>query len=110
MDVGNPVPAGLRRWSPLLAGGSPGSDARVVDSLHCNALLGNPTCIVFWLKNRDPSNWRDVQNLSADVGHYILSDRPMTEDEWIAQLTKVIDARPSTGLDPVVRADARAEA
>ena len=51
-------------------------------------------------------NWRDVQNLSADVGHYILSDKPMTEDEWIATRTrlepKTIEAKPTNGS--VVRA------
>jgi hypothetical protein len=26
-----------------------------------------------------PSEWRDVQNIQADVGHYIISDRPLTE-------------------------------
>jgi hypothetical protein len=34
-----------------------------------------------------------VQNIAADVGHYIISDRPMSEDEWIEQRTKVIEAK-----------------
>jgi hypothetical protein len=65
------------------------SDERVVESLYQLAVgwkgskpeLG---AICFWLKNRRPSEWRDVQNIQADVGHYILSDSPMSEDEWIA--------------------------
>lgn len=52
--------------------------------LYQQAIAGNPTCIVFWLKNRRPSEWRDVQHLDQAVGHYILSDKPMTEAEWIA--------------------------
>jgi hypothetical protein len=46
--------------------------------------------------NRRPSEWRDVQNIQADVGHYIIADRPMTEDEWIEQRAKVVqlDATP----------------
>ena len=48
---------------------------------------------MFWLKNRRPSEWRDVQNITADVGHYIISDRPMTEEQWIAERTKMIESR-----------------
>ena len=58
-------------------------DNRVVESLYHQAIAGNPTCIIFWLKNRRPSEWRDVQHLDQAVGHYILSDKPMTEQEWI---------------------------
>jgi hypothetical protein len=38
--------------------------------------------ICFYLKNKRPSEWRDVQHLDQAVGHYIISDRPMTEEEW----------------------------
>jgi len=34
-----------------------------------------------------------VQQLQGDVGHYLLSDKPLTEDEWIEQRTKVIEAK-----------------
>ena len=44
--------------------------------------------ICFWLKNRRPSEWRDVQQIEQAVGMYIISDRPLTEDEWIEQRTK----------------------
>jgi len=67
------------------------SDTRVVDSLYRRAIGGDVTACIFWLKNRRPSEWRDVQNINADVGHYILSDRPMSEDQWIAERTKVIE-------------------
>ena len=50
--------------------------------------------MIFWLKNRRPSEWRDVHLVDGAVGHYIISDRPMTEAEWIAERTKVIDATP----------------
>ena len=60
------------------------------------------TACIFWLKNRKPHEWRDVQNINADVGHYILSDKPMTEDEWIATRTrlepKTIEAKPVNGV------------
>ena len=48
---------------------------------------------VFWLKNRRPDRWRDVQQLDSTIGHYLISDRPMTEEEWIEQRTKVIEAQ-----------------
>src|SRR5271156_4205245 len=39
----------------------------------------------FWLKNRRPDRWRDVQQLDSQVGHYVISERPMTEEEWIRE-------------------------
>jgi hypothetical protein len=51
--------------------------------LYRNALAGNVTAQIFWLKNRRPSEWRDVQHIDQVTGHYIISDKPMTEQEWI---------------------------
>jgi hypothetical protein len=65
--------------------GREASDDRVEESLYRNALAGNTTAQIFWLKNRRPDRWRDVQQLQSEVGHYIISDRPMTEQEWIEQ-------------------------
>jgi hypothetical protein len=39
------------------------------------------TAGIFWLKNRDPERWRDVQNVTHELGKYIISDTPMT-DFW----------------------------
>jgi hypothetical protein len=41
------------------------------------------TAGIFWLKNRDPSRWRDAWQLEHTPGKYHISDKPMTEDEWI---------------------------
>ena len=41
------------------------------------------TALIYWLKNRRPDRWRDVQNIEAKMGHYVISERPMTEEEWI---------------------------
>ncbi len=85
----------------VLKRGSEASDNRVVESLYHQAIAGNPTCIVFWLKNRRPHEWRDVQHLDQAVGHYILSNAPMTEDEWIAARTKTIESKVvATTLSP----------
>jgi hypothetical protein len=43
----------------------------------------------FWLKNRRPSEWRDVQHIDQAVGHYIISDKPMSEEQWIEERTKI---------------------
>jgi hypothetical protein len=63
--------------------GRDASDERVVESLYRKALTGDVGACCFWLKNRRPSEWRDVQNIQSDVGIYIISDKPMTEREWI---------------------------
>src|SRR5262249_27421300 len=49
--------------------GREASDARVEESLYRNALAGNTTAQIFWLKNRRPSEWRDVQNIEQITGH-----------------------------------------
>jgi hypothetical protein len=49
------------------------------------------TAGIFWLKNRDPENWRDVQNVDHVLGKYIISDRPMTEEQWAAERATIID-------------------
>ena len=73
--------------------GRDASNQRVIESLYRKALTGDVGACAFWLKNRLPSEWRDVQNINADVGHYILSNAPMTEDEWIEARTKTIEAK-----------------
>ena len=81
---------------------------RLVESLYRKALTGDVGACCFWLKNRRPSEWRDVQHLDQAVGHYIISDRPMTEDECIAARAEyaqpvrqnVVTALPSTSADP----------
>jgi hypothetical protein len=43
-----------------------------------------------------------VQNIESEVGHYILSDRPMSEDEWIAQRAVVEQKRLPKPIAPGV--------
>jgi hypothetical protein len=52
------------------------------------------TAQIFWLKNRKPSEWRDVQNVEHATGRYIISDRPMTEEEWIRERAVMINVTP----------------
>ena len=74
-------------------------------ALYQQALAGNVGAICFWLKNRRPSEWRDVQNVDAAIGHYIISDRPLTEDEWIMQRTVLEDKRKMIEDSPVLPDD-----
>jgi hypothetical protein len=69
------------------------------------------TAQIFWLKNRDPKRWRDAWQIEASVGKYLISDKPLTEAEWIRERAIVIDevateveppashALPSSGAD-----------
>ena len=50
---------------------------------------------IFWMKNRDPQNWRDSQQLEDVLGKYIISDKPMTEEEWARERATMIDAEPA---------------
>ena len=59
------------------------------------------TAGIFWLKNRKPADWRDVQNIEHAIGKYIISDRPMTEEEWIRERATVIDGE-ATDVAPAL--------
>jgi hypothetical protein len=55
------------------------------------------TAGIFWLKNRDPQHWRDTQQLEHVLGKYIISDTPMSEEQWARERADVIDAEPRFG-------------
>ena len=52
------------------------------------------TACIFWMKNRMPERWRDVQNVDHVLGKYIIADRPMTEEEWARVRATIIDETP----------------
>lgn len=39
----------------------------IVFSLYSKAIAGDVTACIFWLKNRRPREWRDVQHLDQAV-------------------------------------------
>ena len=43
------------------------------------------TAAIFWLKNPDPAHWRDAWQVEHQLGKYIISNKPMTEEEWIRE-------------------------
>jgi hypothetical protein len=46
------------------------------------------------MKNRDPKNWRDSQQLEHVLGKYLISDQPMSEEDWARERATVIDDDP----------------
>ena len=49
------------------------------------------TAAIFWLKNRDPAHWRDAWQMEHVLGKYIISDKPMTEEQWAKERATMID-------------------
>jgi hypothetical protein len=39
-----------------------------------------------------PERWRDQQQIEHSLGKYIISDKPMSEEEWARERADVIDA------------------
>jgi hypothetical protein len=52
------------------------------------------TAAIFWLKNRDPARWRDAWQMEHTLGKHVISDRPMTEEEWIRECARLRAAPP----------------
>jgi hypothetical protein len=66
-------------------------NGRVTKVPYREYVIPDVTAGIFWLKNRDPQHWRDSQQLEHVLGRYIISDRPMTEEEWARERATVID-------------------
>jgi hypothetical protein len=94
----------INRWKlaypefrEALKRGAEESDNRVEESLYrlavgWNGQPPNLGACCFWLKNRRKEQWRDVQNVAAALGHYVISERPLTEEEWAAGRAQIVDA------------------
>jgi hypothetical protein len=52
------------------------------------------TSMIFWLKNRDPERWRDAWQVEHSLGKYVISDKPMTEEQWTKERATLIDLTP----------------
>ena len=57
------------------------------------------TAGIFWLKNRDPEHWRDAWQLEHVTGKYIISDKPMTEEQWIRERAIDLEATETPQLE-----------
>jgi hypothetical protein len=58
------------------------------------------TAAIFWLKNRDPAHWRDAWQLEHVTGKYIISDKPMSEEQWIKERAVVVDGDDAVDVTP----------
>jgi hypothetical protein len=52
------------------------------------------TAQIFWLKNRDPAHWRDAWQVEHTLGKYLISDKPMSEEQWTKERATLIDVTP----------------
>ena len=75
-------------------GNGAGSEVRVVE--YTEHVPPDVTAQIFFLKNRRPDEWRDVQRIDAAMGHYVLSERPLTIDEWVKERTIAEGGEPKT--------------
>lgn len=56
-----------KEFSNALKRGKEIVDREVENALYKEAKKGNVTAIIFWLKNRKPKEWRDKQDIDANV-------------------------------------------
>jgi hypothetical protein len=64
------------------------------------------TAAIFWLKNRDPARWRDDWQIEHAIGKYVISEKPMSEEQWIRERATMIDVTPSRSADyPIYASD-----
>jgi hypothetical protein len=57
------------------------------------------TAQIYWLKNRDPQHWRDSQQLEHVLGRYLISDKPMSEEDWARERATMIDDEQTNNVD-----------
>jgi hypothetical protein len=70
----------------------PAGRAKPVYAKYIEHVPPDVTAGIFWMKNRDPQHWRDSQKMEHVLGKYIISDKPMSEEEWARERADVIDA------------------
>jgi hypothetical protein len=60
-----------------------GGESEIVQVPYVEHCPPDVTAQIFFLKNRRPDLWRDVHNIEAEMGHYVIADHELTEEEWI---------------------------
>jgi hypothetical protein len=74
----------------VLANGLRASDAIKRGSRRTS--LQNDGSAVIAHRPRDPQHWRDSQQLEHVLGKYIISDKPMSEEEWAREHADMLDS------------------
>jgi hypothetical protein len=60
-------------------------DGKITKVPYTEHVPPDVTAQIYWLKNRRPDRWRDVQNIDHAVGVYHISETPLSEEEWIRE-------------------------
>ena len=73
-------------FSDSIKRGKEDADDLVINALRKKALDGDTTACIFWLKNRQPKDWRDrkhvaLENVSAPFDNFINEPRQGTDGE-----------------------------
>ncbi len=71
-------------------------DSKIVEHKYIEHYPPDTTAALFWLKNRRPEQWRDLQRVDAAHGHYILSEIPMDEAAWARERATLIGEQDKT--------------
>ena len=86
-------------------------DGKIIKVPYTEHVPPDVGAICFWLKNRRPDRWRDVQNIEAEMAHYVISEKPLSESDWVKLHAIDLEAEkiiPSTELAPVDAASPQA--
>lgn len=78
------------------------ADAKVVESLYKQALKGNVTAQIFWLKNRQPDKWRDAWKIEGGIEH---SGTLTLKGKLDLSIEQVVKQYADAGSSPVSSAD-----
>jgi hypothetical protein len=66
------------------------ADVEVARGLYGRAKAGEAVAAIFWLKNRQPSAWRDKQETDAHVTHQVVNiDLSLFTDEELKQYNEL---------------------
>lgn len=69
------------------------ADSKVIASLYDQALAGNTTASIFWLKNRQRDRWRDVNRheVSGPDGAPLQINLSLLSDEELKKLEELVE-------------------
>jgi hypothetical protein len=75
-----PVPAEQRLQAAKIF--MPAGAKKPIYAPYVEHLPPDVTAGIFWMKNRGPAEWRDAWQIEHSLGKYIISDKPMSEEQW----------------------------
>ena len=82
----------------------PAGAKKPIYALYVEHVPPSDVAAIFWLKNRDPANWRDAWQIENVTGKYVISDTAMSEEQWVRERAVVIDGE-ATDVTPALEDD-----